>query len=86
MKLRIGSIKPGSELLLFPNLCGLPEIVDSNLCSANTVRDYLEHRAEGKARELPFVYPSQIPVNDPKYHITTQKRPLAVYAKVGGQV
>lgn len=60
--------------------------MDSNLCSANTVRDYLEHRAEGRARELPFVYPSQIPVNDPKYHITTQKRPLAVYAKVGGQV
>lgn len=60
--------------------------MDSNFCSANTVRDYLEHRAEEKARELPFVYPSQIPVNDPKYHITTQKRPLAVYAKVGGQV
>ena len=39
-----------------------------------------------KAKELPFVYPAQIPVNDPKYHITTQKRPLAVYAKVGGQV
>lgn len=33
-----------------------------------------------------FVYPAQIPVNDPKYHITTQKRSLAVYAKVGGQV
>lgn len=60
--------------------------MDSNLCSANTVRDYLEHRAEEKARELPFLYPAQIPVNDPKYHITTQKRPLEVYAKVGGQV
>lgn len=60
--------------------------IDSNLCSANTVRDYLEHRAEEKARELPLVYPVQIPINDPKYHITTQKRPLAVYAKVGGQV
>lgn len=60
--------------------------MDSNLCSANTVRDYLEHRAEEKAKELPFLYPAQIPVNDPKYHITTQKRPLEVYAKVGGQV
>ena len=52
----------------------------SNLCSANTVQDYLEHRAEEKAMDL------QIPVHDPKYHIATQKRPLAVYAKVGGQV
>lgn len=60
--------------------------IDSNLCSANTVRDYLEHKAEEKASELSSVYPSQIPVNDSKYHITTQKRPLAVYAKVGGQV
>lgn len=60
--------------------------MDSNLCSANTVRDYLEHSAEEKTKELPFIYPSQIPVNDPKYHITTQKRSLSVYAKVGGQV
>ncbi len=60
--------------------------LSSNLCSANTVRDYLEHRTEEKKQELPFIYPSQIPVNDPKYHITTQKRALSVYAKVGGQV
>jgi len=60
--------------------------LSSNLCSVNTVRDYLEHRAEEKKQELPFIYPSQIPVNDPKYHITTQKRALSVYAKVGGQV
>lgn len=67
-------------------LDAISSCMDSNLCSANTVRDYLEHRAEEKAKELPFAYPAQIPVNDPKYHITTQKRPLAVYAKVGGQV
>ena len=60
--------------------------MNSNLCSANTVRDYLEHRAGEKAKELPVVYPAQIPVDDPKYHITTQKRPLEAYAKVGGPV
>lgn len=58
----------------------------TNLYSANTVKDYLEHRAKEKAEDIPSVYPTQIPVNDPKYHITTQKRSLDVYAKVGGQI
>ena len=60
--------------------------INSNLCSANTVRDYLEHRTTENAKELPLVCSTQIPVNNPKYHITTQKRPLAAYAKVGGQI
>ena len=59
--------------------------MDSNLCSANTVKDYLEHRTKEKKKELPSIDPDKIPVKDPKYHITTQKRSLAVYAKVGGQ-
>ena len=59
--------------------------MDRNLCSANTVKDYLEHRAKEKKKELPSIDPDKIPVKDPKYHITTQKRSLAVYAKVGGQ-
>lgn len=58
----------------------------TNLYSANTAKDYLEHRAKEKAEDIPSVYPTQIPVNDPKYHITTQKRSLDVYAKVGGQI
>ena len=35
--------------------------------------------------ELPVqeIKPSPIPVSDKKYHVTTQKRPLDVYAKAG---
>ena len=54
------------------------------LYSANTMRDYLEHRAalSGKPQPIPSV--PAIPVDSPKYHVTAQKRPLDVYAKVGG--
>ena len=56
----------------------------SKLYSANTMRDYLEHRAalSGKPQPVPSV--PAIPVDSPKYHVTAQKRPLDVYAKVGG--
>ncbi len=56
----------------------------SRLYSANTMRDYLEHRAalSGKPQPVPAV--PTIPVDSPKYHVATQKRPLDVYAKVGG--
>lgn len=59
--------------------------MDRNLCSANTVKDYLEHRAKEKKKELPSIDSDRIPVKDPKYHITTQKRLLTIYAKVGEQ-
>ena len=51
----------------------------SRLHSANFVKNYLEHHAAKPPRKplLP------IPVSDSKYHVTTQKRPLEVYAKAG---
>ena len=58
---------------------------NNQLYSTNLVRDYLEHQQRVKSPELPMIDLSQIPVDDPKYHITTQKRPLEVYAKVGGK-
>ncbi len=54
------------------------------LYSANTMRDYLERTAVPLDSEEPV--PAVIPVDDPKYHVTTQKRPLSEYAKVGGSV
>lgn len=51
----------------------------SRLFSANYMKDYLEHSA------LPIVVQSLpvIPISNRKYHVTTEKRPLEVYAKVG---
>lgn len=67
---------------------GVPAVLEavdfceySNLSSANILKDYLTH----KAKELPkpeAIAPA-LPVADAKYHVTTQKRPLEVYAKVG---
>ena len=54
------------------------------LYSANLMRDYLEHTAVPLDRAEPV--PAVIPVDDPKYHVTTQKRSLAEYAKVGGSL
>lgn len=52
----------------------------SKLYSANYIKDYLEHNAfkQPKSPELP------IPVSSAKYHVTTQKRSLDVYAKASG--
>lgn len=50
------------------------------LFSANYVKDYLEHMATPGPE--PIAPP--IPVSNKKYHVTTEKRPLSVYAKVGG--
>jgi len=55
----------------------------SRLYSANTMRDYLEHQAAlaSQTQSVPTI--PAIPVDDPKYHVTTQKRPLSAYVKVG---
>lgn len=55
----------------------------TKLYSANTMRDYLEHQATLSSDTQPALTVPTIPVDDPKYHVTTQKRPLAAYAKVG---
>ncbi|WP_371371065.1 IS21 family transposase [Sporomusa aerivorans] len=52
----------------------------SNLYSANYIKDYLEHNAfkQPQPPELP------LPMSNAKYHVTTQKRSLDVYAKESG--
>ena len=71
---------------------GVPELLEavdfcqySNLNSANILKDYLTHKAKENPNAPPLIPPvaSIIPVADAKYHVTTQKRPLDVYAKVG---
>ena len=55
----------------------------TRLYSANTMRDYLEYQS-ALTNVPPFgPPPAIIPVDDPKYHITTKKRPLVACAKVG---
>jgi len=55
---------------------------ENRLYSATYARDFLTHMHEEKQpiALLP------IPVSDMKYHVTTEKRPLDVYAKAGGKV
>ena len=53
------------------------------LYSANTMRDYLEYQATMANVPRSGPPPAAILVDDPKYHVTTQKRSLADYAKVG---
>lgn len=55
----------------------------SRLYSANTMRDYLEHQAALSRQTQPVPAIPAIPVDGPKYHVSTQKRPLSAYAKVG---
>ena len=53
----------------------------AGLFSATYVRDYLEHKdavTKTVAKEMPVV-----PVDNPKYHINTQKRSIEEYGKVG---
>lgn len=52
----------------------------SKLFSANYMKDYLEHQMTKQP-----VFPTlPIPVSNSKYHVTTQKRSLEVYAKACG--
>ncbi len=58
----------------------------SKLYSANIMRDYLEHQAAQADQSQPEQQVPAIPVDDPKYHVATQKRPVEDYAKVGGSL
>lgn len=69
---------------------GVPSVLEavdfceySNLGSANILKDFLTH----KTKELPKpeAIVTTLPVADAKYHVTTQKRSLEVYAKVGAR-
>lgn len=51
----------------------------SRLSGATYVRDFLEYQAKPKQ---PIIL-TTIPVSDRKYHVTTEKRSLDVYAKAG---
>ncbi|MHB1155110.1 MAG: IS21 family transposase [Eubacteriales bacterium] len=53
---------------------------DGHLYSVNYVKDYLQYNDQ--PRPEPVSLP--IPVSDLKYHVTTEKRSLDVYAKAGG--
>jgi hypothetical protein len=55
----------------------------SRIFSANTMKDYLEHQESISSHPLPEFDLSMIPVSDAKYHVSTEKRPLDVYVKVG---
>ncbi len=57
----------------------------SRLFSANTMKDYLEHREALATHPLPEFDFTNIPVSDAKYHVSTEKRPLDAYVKVGDQ-
>ena len=70
---------------------GVPDVLEgvafcmsSTLYSANILKDFLEHQAkiQGRQEEPAAVVPA-IPVDNLKYHVTTQKRPLKVYAQMG---
>lgn len=57
----------------------------SRLHSANMMKDYLEHQST-QAYEASEIFNFQkIPLDDAKYHIKAEKRPLAEYTKVGEQ-
>jgi transposase len=54
---------------------------EGKLFSANYVKDFLLHNASPLEQEVK----ARIPINDAKYHISTEKRALSVYAKAGAQ-
>ena len=70
---------------------GVPDVLEgvafcmSNaLYSANILKDFLAHQAKIQGRqEEPVAVVPAIPVDNLKYHVTTQKRPLEVYAQMG---
>ena len=57
----------------------------NRIYSANTVKDYLEHQSRQKKSDTDTQQQAiRIPLDDARYHIQTQKRPLDVYARIGG--
>lgn len=73
---------------------GLDKLLDAirfcqklRLFSSNTLRDYLEHQEKQSPPSAAPVTPppAVLPVSDPVYHVQTQKRPVAEYAKVGAE-
>lgn len=52
--------------------------IENRLYSANYVKDYIGKPDENIAKNI-------IPLSNNKYHVTTEKRDIAVYAKVGEQ-
>lgn len=63
---------------------GVNFCMSNTLHSANILKDFLDHQAktQGKPKQIIAVAPA-IPVDNLKYHVTTQKRPLEVYAQMG---
>lgn len=55
----------------------------SRIFSANTMKDYLEHQESISSQPLQEFDLTGIPVSDAKYHVSTEKRPLDEYVKVG---
>jgi transposase len=53
---------------------------NNRLYSVNYIKDYLVHLSQPKI-DIPAAI---IPVSNKKYHVTTEKRSLEIYAKVGG--
>ena len=63
---------------------GVNFCMSNTLHSANILKDFLDHQAktQDKPKQIIAVAPT-IPVDNLKYHITPQKRPLEVYAQMG---
>lgn len=63
---------------------GIAFCMSNSLYSANVLRDFLSHQQKTRGKPEPTMpVVAAIPVDNLKYHVTTQKRPLEVYAKVG---
>lgn len=56
----------------------------NRLYSASFLRDYLASSNNPDFTGPPVIDTSKIPVQDPRYHVKTEKRPLEAYSKVGG--
>lgn len=54
----------------------------NSLFGTTYVRDFVEYSAKPKQQ----IVLNTIPISDSKYHVTTEKRSLDVYAKVGGSL
>ena len=62
---------------------GVNFCMNNTLHSANILKDFLVHQGKTKGTQESSVVVPAIPVDNLKYHVTTQKRPLEVYAQMG---